>query len=252
MVLPRTWFGWSFAAHVFPASLARWLHDIVLGLAGIALLIYRHRHADAGVPDRPAVDGDNPGSNQAAAAVSTSRQPCRRGVGSGSPGSPEPRSRPGAERGEGAAGEGEPAGESGPGPSRPRGVAELVRLPRPTLLDAYVGKAYLRVLALAFAGLLGTSTSVVHRLVGQSVQGTGDGVPARPLPVPTPRRSSSTTCCRWRPWWHLVTSGSSPSRASSSACAPAASASTGPRCRCRSSACSGAVRLFSAGGVVPR
>ena len=37
----------------------------------------------------------------------------------------------------------------------PRGVVELVRLPRPTLLDAYVGKAYLRVLLLAFAGLLG-------------------------------------------------------------------------------------------------
>ena len=34
-------------------------------------------------------------------------------------------------------------------------MVELVRLPRPTLLDAYVGKAYLRVLLLAFAGLLG-------------------------------------------------------------------------------------------------
>jgi LPS export ABC transporter permease LptG len=37
----------------------------------------------------------------------------------------------------------------------PRRFAELVRLPRPTLLDAYVGKAYLRVLVLAFAGMLG-------------------------------------------------------------------------------------------------
>jgi hypothetical protein len=37
----------------------------------------------------------------------------------------------------------------------PRGFVELFRLPRPTLLDAYVGKAYLRVLLLAFAGLLG-------------------------------------------------------------------------------------------------
>ena len=36
-------------AHVFPASLARWLPNIVLGLAGVALLVYRHRHADAGV-----------------------------------------------------------------------------------------------------------------------------------------------------------------------------------------------------------
>ena len=36
-------------AHVFPASLASWLPNIVLGLAGVALLVYRHRHADAGV-----------------------------------------------------------------------------------------------------------------------------------------------------------------------------------------------------------
>jgi LPS export ABC transporter permease LptG len=37
----------------------------------------------------------------------------------------------------------------------PKTVGTLPRLPRPTLLDLYVGKAYLRVLALAFAGLLG-------------------------------------------------------------------------------------------------
>ena len=37
----------------------------------------------------------------------------------------------------------------------PKSAVDLVRLPRPSLLDAYVGKAYLRVLLLAFAGLLG-------------------------------------------------------------------------------------------------
>ena len=36
-------------AHWIPAELAMWIPDIGLGLPGIGLLIWRHRHADAGV-----------------------------------------------------------------------------------------------------------------------------------------------------------------------------------------------------------
>jgi len=142
-------------AHVFPASLARWLPNIVLGLAGVALLIYRHRHADAGVqiglPSiatiREAIDRRLPWRRQASPAVEASAAAAR-------------------EAHEHAAGladdQAKASDASGRRPAKvvlvlrvPRGFVELFRLPRPTLLDAYVGKAYLRVLLLAFAGLLG-------------------------------------------------------------------------------------------------
>ncbi len=135
-------------AHLFPASLARWLPNIVLGLAGIALLVYRHRHADAGVQIslptpaamREALERRLPWRRRASPAVEASVSAARQVQDEAKaliPGSARP-------------------------PAKvvlvlrvPKGVAELVRLPRPSLLDAYVGKAYLRVLALAFAGLLG-------------------------------------------------------------------------------------------------
>jgi LPS export ABC transporter permease LptG/LPS export ABC transporter permease LptF len=135
-------------AHVFPASMARWLPNIVLGLAGIALLVYRHRHADAGVQI----------SLPTAATLRawTGRVlPWRRGA------SPAVEASVSAAREAHAAAKVEPTVEAGKRAKVvvvlrvPRGVAERVRLPRPTLLDAYVGKAYLRVLLLAFAGMLG-------------------------------------------------------------------------------------------------
>ena len=142
-------------AHVFPASLARWLPNIVLGLAGVALLIYRHRHADAGVqiglPStaaiREAIQRRLPWRRRASPAVAASAAAAREAQSHAQDPAPSEAKAPPAK---------------GSRPAKvvlvlrvPRGVAELVRLPRPTLLDAYVGKAYLRVLLLAFAGLLG-------------------------------------------------------------------------------------------------
>lgn len=130
--------------HVIPAALARWLPNIILGAVGVALLVYRQRHRDAGVQI------SLPTLAQARAWI-LKRLPWRRG-------------------GTVAAGEagltGEPvaaAVAAAPkAPAKPvlvvrvpKGFVELVRLPRPTLLDGYVSKAYLRVLALAFAGMLG-------------------------------------------------------------------------------------------------
>jgi LPS export ABC transporter permease LptG/LPS export ABC transporter permease LptF len=134
-------------AQVFPASLARWLPNIVLGAAGIALLVYRHRHADAGVQislPTPAVMREwiqkrLPWRGTASPAVEASAAAAREAI--------QAKAIPAAK------------------PTRPAKVVvvlrvpkwagEVFRLPRPTLLDAYVGKAYLRVLALAFAGMLG-------------------------------------------------------------------------------------------------
>ena len=189
-------------AHVFPAEPgALAARTSCSAWPASALLIYRHRHADAGVqislPSpaaiRDAIERRLPWRRRASPAVEASAAAAR-----------EARARPSGQApapGEGAASEGQPAGESGLGPSRPAGRRRMVRLPRPTLLDAYVGKAYLRVLLLAFAGMLGIFyIGVVHRLVRQSLQGPGDGVPAGAVPCGTRRRSSSTTCCRCRPW----------------------------------------------------
>ena len=141
-------------AHVFPASLARWLPNIVLGLVGVALLVYRHRHADAGVQIGPpsmatireAIERRLPWRGRASPAVEASAVAAREAELAASP----------------AAGQAEASAAKGSRPAKvvlvlrvPRRFVELLRLPRPTLLDAYVGKAYLRVLLLAFAGLLG-------------------------------------------------------------------------------------------------
>jgi LPS export ABC transporter permease LptG/LPS export ABC transporter permease LptF len=146
-------------AHVFPASLARWLPNIVLGLAGIALLIYRHRHADAGVQIRlpsmatirDAIERRLPWRRQASPAVEASAAAAR-----------EAQSQAQNQAQNQAPRQAKAVPAKGSRPAKvvlvlrvPRAVVDLVRLPRPTLLDAYVGKAYLRVLLLAFAGLLG-------------------------------------------------------------------------------------------------
>jgi LPS export ABC transporter permease LptG/LPS export ABC transporter permease LptF len=139
-------FGQALAkGHRIPAELARWLPNIVLGIAGVALLVYRHRQADAGVQ----MQLPTPATIRA---WIDRRLPRRRSTG-------EP-AAVGAPAGVAPAAEAAPAR-----PARgtrpvvvlrvPAGAAAWLRLPRPTLLDAYVGKTYLRVLALAFAGMMG-------------------------------------------------------------------------------------------------
>ena len=142
-------------AHVFPASLARWLPNIVLGLAGVALPGLPAPSRRRRRPDGPAVDGDDreaierrlPWRRRASPAVEASAAAAREAQ----------QRRPDLAPSEAKA----PPVKVGR-PAKvvlvlrvPRRVVELVRLPRPTLLDAYVGKAYLRVLLLAFAGMLG-------------------------------------------------------------------------------------------------
>jgi LPS export ABC transporter permease LptG len=122
---------------------------MVLGAAGVALLIYRHRRADAGVQ----ISLPSPAALRE---WILRLLPGRRGT-------PSP-----AVAASVAAHQAQARGEEAaavPAAAKkdrvvvvvrvPKGVVDLVRLPRPTLLDAYVGKAYLRVLALAFAGMLG-------------------------------------------------------------------------------------------------
>jgi LPS export ABC transporter permease LptG/LPS export ABC transporter permease LptF len=128
--------------HRIPAELARWLPNIILGIAGVALLVYRQRHRDAGVQ----IGLPTPAE---AREWIEKRLPWRRRTAAPPPGEPDPAAAP--------------AVAIAPTPASrtvlvvrvPKAFAELVRLPRPTLLDGYVSKAYLRVLALAFAGMLG-------------------------------------------------------------------------------------------------
>lgn len=123
-------------ARWIPPELARWIPDIVLGVAGILLLVWRHRHADAGVQvTLPSLD-----SLRGRIARLLPR-----------------RSRPAVER----TGTARPAASAvvPAGPQRKR-VVLVIRvphglLPRIKLLDRYVSQAYLRVLALAFVGMLG-------------------------------------------------------------------------------------------------
>jgi LPS export ABC transporter permease LptG/LPS export ABC transporter permease LptF len=104
--------------HWVPAWIAMWLPDVVLGVAGVALLVWRTRSADQ--PIRIAL-------------------PWMGGEAAGSSGS---------------------AGSPGSAQAARRGRAIVLRapafdLPRPRLLDLYVARQYLLVLALATAGLLG-------------------------------------------------------------------------------------------------
>jgi LPS export ABC transporter permease LptG/LPS export ABC transporter permease LptF len=118
-------------AHLIPAILAMWIPDIMLGIAGVALLVWRHRRADAGVQiTLPSMD--------------RIRQWLARMRPAGRPGVPRAPART-------------PRGASS---AARRGVVVVIKvphfwLPRFKLLDGYVAKAYLRVLALAFSGMLG-------------------------------------------------------------------------------------------------
>jgi LPS export ABC transporter permease LptG len=136
-------------AHRLPAELARWLPNIVLGAAGVALLVYRHRHADAGVQ----ISIPSP---------ATVRGWLRTRLGWRSQASPAVEASAAAAR-EATRAPAKAASTGAPAKAAkvvlvlrvPKWAGEVFRLPRPTLLDAYVGKAYLRVLVLAFAGMLG-------------------------------------------------------------------------------------------------
>jgi LPS export ABC transporter permease LptG/LPS export ABC transporter permease LptF len=118
-------------AKFIPPELAMWIPNIGLGAAGIALLVWRHRHADSGVQiTLPSLGG----LRDRLASI------WRR------------RSRTRATQ----------AAEPQPGAARaPRkNVAVVIRVPHgwvPGLrvLDAYVTRVYVRVLVLAFAGMLG-------------------------------------------------------------------------------------------------
>lgn len=133
-----------------PAEFARWVPDVILGLAGIALLVWRHRFADAGVQlTLPSIDTIKDAGRRLLAGMTSWRKrstptPAETTAESPSP----PATTPVAS----VAGAGKPA--------RRRGVVLVIRvpqgwLPRFRLLDAYVAKAYLRIVALAFAGMLG-------------------------------------------------------------------------------------------------
>lgn len=108
-----------------PAWLSTWVPNIILGAAGVFLLVHRVRSADQ--PIRISAP-------QWATGWLARR---RRGAEPGAPVS------------------GEPAAPA----ARPKPILVIriphFELPRPTLLDVYVGKQYLRILAMTTAGLLG-------------------------------------------------------------------------------------------------
>jgi LPS export ABC transporter permease LptG len=128
----------------FPAQWTRWVPNILLGAVGLAMLWRRTRGAGRRLPRLPV-------------------GAWMRGV--------LTRLRP-------AAAPGSPAA----GPPRRRVVLVVkvpeLSLPRPTLLDLYVGSRYLRVLALTFFGLMGlfyisTFIDLSERLLkGQATTGT--------------------------------------------------------------------------------
>ncbi len=144
-----------------PPELARWVPDILLGAVGIVLLVWRHRYADAGLqltlPSPQAVkDGlrhlqakaiarFRPGSRAAGAAHQEGAAPIHSHPEGAASAPPSQLPATSAIR---------------PRPPHRKGVVLVIRvpqgwLPRLRLLDAYVSKAYLRIAALAFAGMLG-------------------------------------------------------------------------------------------------
>lgn len=119
-------------AHWVPAEIAMWIPNIVLGAAGLGLLIWRHRIADSGLqitlPSWDSIRQRLPFARTTAAAAST-LVPAR------------PRTA--------TAGKG----------SRKQ-VKLVIRVPhgvvpRMRILDGYVGKLYLQIFSLSFLGLLG-------------------------------------------------------------------------------------------------
>ena len=113
--------AWTKGQH-FPAVWARWVPNLVLGVAGIALLVWKGRHTNRQIRlDVP---------------VSWFRRFRARWRGA-------------------TAGDAAPASSASP-------VAVVIRvpelhLPRPRLLDMYVATRYVRLIALSFAALLGLS-----------------------------------------------------------------------------------------------
>jgi LPS export ABC transporter permease LptG/LPS export ABC transporter permease LptF len=106
--------------HMLPATISRWIPNLVLGPVAIVALVWRARWADAGL--------SLPWGRPAAPETDTPVPPAAAGL----PPSPAPRGR----------------------------VIVVLRLPhlwypRPTILDGYVSRTYLRIAALAFAALMG-------------------------------------------------------------------------------------------------
>jgi LPS export ABC transporter permease LptG/LPS export ABC transporter permease LptF len=117
--------------YIIPAWLSMWLPNIVLGLAGVALLVSRARSADQ--PIRISLP------RVALPRWITERLESRRAA--GAPGARVSAAAPGAR----------PAGDR---------VVVVVRipqfeLPRPNLLDIYVGRQYLRILGMTIVAMLG-------------------------------------------------------------------------------------------------
>lgn len=113
--------------HLFPAVLARWAPNIVLAPIGIAALVWRARWAEGRLPFRVVLPGWRWRRAAGAAAAAASDAPPR---------------------------------DTDDGVARRRDVVLVVRVPkfwypRPTILDRYVGRTFLRIVALVAAGLLG-------------------------------------------------------------------------------------------------
>ncbi len=125
-----------------PPELGRWVPDIILGVAGIVLLVWRLRYSDAGVQLTLPTFQSLRDRLQAVTGWLVSR--IKRARPSASPRAPSST----------------PSPAMAAAASRPSRVVVVVRipqgwLPRFRLLDGYVSRAYLRILALAFAGMLG-------------------------------------------------------------------------------------------------
>ncbi|HXW08160.1 MAG TPA: LptF/LptG family permease [Vicinamibacterales bacterium] len=119
---------------ILPAALARWIPNLILGPFGVAALIWRARFADARLPFRvpiriPSLSSWRPSrAIEAAPATPVASGPAA-----------APAARTAAPRG---------------------GVVLVIRVPRlsaprPGLLDRYIARLYLRVVALSFLALLG-------------------------------------------------------------------------------------------------
>lgn len=111
--------------HMLPAAISRWVPNILLAPMAVVALIWRARWADAGlslpwIGTPPAADAGQPGAQPPDAAA---------------------------------------ARERGAGPKRQRVVVVLkvarIWYPRPTLLDGYIARLYLRVAGLAFLAMMG-------------------------------------------------------------------------------------------------